>query len=120
MRELTVELFYTEMELQGMDNRKDTAFVCPMCGTAQSFNSFLKAGAKKEDIPGLIGFSCIGRLTGAGSPRKEPDGKPCNWTLGGFLQFHKLVVVDEKGVKHPHFEVASTKQAEDLKQSLEA
>ncbi|KFH24300.1 hypothetical protein IB61_11625 [Brucella abortus LMN2] len=61
-----------------------------------------------------LGFSCVGRFTGAPSPRSTPDGKPCDWTLGGLLSLHKLEIVDENGELHPRFEIASPEEAQAL------
>lgn len=65
-----------------------------MCKTVQSGRDFLNAGvgATMEDVERNVGFSCIGRWTGAGAPRSKPDGKPCNWTLGGLFRLHKMEV----------------------------
>lgn len=105
MKTLTVEEFRAELKKQNVPNT-EIKFVCPMCGTVQSANDLIAAGAGKtfEDVEKYIGFSCVGRFTGAGSPRKKPDGKPCNWTLGGLFQFHKLEVITPDGKHHPHFE----------------
>jgi hypothetical protein len=43
---------------------------------------------------------------------KAPDGKPCNWTLGGLFRTHTLEVVTPDGKKHPRFEVATPEQAQ--------
>lgn len=91
-----------------------TAVKCPMCGTIQTAQDFIDAGQGHsfDDVQGKLGYSCIGRYTGAGSPRKNPDGKPCNWTLGGLFRFHKLEVVTPDGKSHPHFELATKAEAE--------
>jgi hypothetical protein len=80
----------------------------------QTGNDLIRAGAGKtfEDVEKYLGFSCVGRFTGAKSPRKEPDGKPCNWTLGGLFSLHTLEVVTPDGEHHPRFEVATPEQAQ--------
>lgn len=70
------------------------------------------AGITESEVDRFIGFSCVGRWTGAPSPRPKKDGKPCNWTLGGLFQTHKLAVIDEDGREHPRFEPASPEQAQ--------
>lgn len=92
---------------------EDYAFICPMCRTVQSARDLIRAGAGAdfEAVRQYVGFSCVGRWTNAGSPRAEPDGKPCNWTLGGLFTTHKLEVIDDSGKYHPHFEVATPEQA---------
>lgn len=92
--------------------REDFVFVCPMCKYPQSARDLIAAGAGADfdAVANTIGFSCVGRYTGAGSPRKEPDGKPCDWTLGGLFHTHCLLVIDDDGKEHPHFEVATAEQ----------
>ncbi len=86
---------------------------CPMCGTLQSGQDLLAAGAGPDwaSVGKYAGFSCVGRFTGAPSPRKEPDGQPCNWTLGGLFQMHEMEVITEDGKHHPHFELATPEEA---------
>jgi hypothetical protein len=85
-----------------------------MCQTLQSARDLIAAGAGStfDDVQRSLGFSCVGRFTGAGSPRNVPDGNPCNWTLGGLFRVHQLEVVTPDGVKHPHFELASREEAD--------
>lgn len=82
----------------------------------------IRAGAGKTegDVEKYVGFSCVGRWTGAGSPRKNPDGKPCNWTLGGLFQTHKVTVVTPDGKPHPIFEVATAEEAQALMRGKES
>lgn len=114
MKKVTLEEFFAELKAQGVP-RRHLAFVCPMCKTTQSMDCLITAGAGKteDDVDGYIGFSCVGRWTRAGSPRKQPDGKPCNWTLGGLLQLHDMVVVKD-GEERPHFASATPEQAQAL------
>lgn len=120
-RKITLDQFQKELLAQGVFRRDDMAFVCPMCGTVQSARDLVLAGAGKDfdDVERYLGFSCVGRWTGAGGPRRKPDGKPCNWTLGGFLPVHKLEVVTPDGVSHPRFEPATPEQAEAHAKSFE-
>lgn len=111
---ISIDEFRTRLKAQGVSDRTYFAFKCPMCATVQSLQSFFCAGADAEAAEKFIGFSCIGRVTGAPSPRKEPDGQPCNWTLGGLLQLPALEVIDEDGNAHPHFVVASAEEAQAL------
>jgi hypothetical protein len=111
-------------DLFGEDFR-DWKFVCPICGTIQDAKDFFKAGVDRGKVSSVLGFSCIGRFTGAG-PYKEkgPQQKGCDWTLGGLFQLHRLEVIDEKGTIHPVFEfaevqVAQTMEAEHAVQSGE-
>lgn len=115
---ITLTEFHQACKAQGMPHSLDMAVVCPMCGTVQSARDLIAAGAGAdyEGVRHILGFNCVGRYTGAPSPRATPDGKPCNWTLGGQFQTHKLeVVVDGKA--YPIFEVATPEQAQQLLQS---
>jgi hypothetical protein len=105
--------FKAALKSQSMPTREDIALVCPVCGYVQSPRDLIEAGAGEDfdAVAKYVGFNCVGRFTGAGSPRKEPDGQPCNWTLGGFLIAHKLEVIDEEGRAHPIFEPATPEQA---------
>lgn len=107
--------FQAAVRAQGVE-RIDAVFVCPLCRTVQSPRSLIAAGAGPDfdSVQRYRGFSCVGRFTGASGPRKEPDGQPCNWTLGGLFQLHKLEVVTDDGQAHPHFEVATPEQAQAL------
>ncbi len=115
MRE-TIQLseFRSQLKAQGVSDRLHAAFKCPLCKTVQSMQSFICAGTDAAEAEKYIGFSCVGRIAGAGSPRKVPDGRPCNWTLGGFLQLHELEVIDDEGRHHPHFEIATPEEAQTL------
>lgn len=114
MKTMTIEEYHAALKAQGTKDRAELVMICPMCGTLQTGNDLIRAGAGKtfDDVEKFLGFSCVGRFTGAGSPRKEPDGKPCNWTLGGLFSTHKLEVVTPDGEKHPRFEVATPEQAQ--------
>jgi len=93
---LSVEEFHSVLQEQDVDDRKDLEFVCPQCGTVQSAQDLIDAGAgdSYEDVSGSVAFSCVGRWD---------EEKGCDWTLGGLLQIHELVVVDEEGNEHPRF-----------------
>lgn len=114
MQTMTIPEFHAALKAQGVSDRSDLAFICPMCGTIQSARDLIAAGAGTdfEAVESWLGFSCVGRFTNAGSPRKSPDGKPCDWTLGGLFQIHKLEVIDSDGRKHPFFAIASAEQAQ--------
>lgn len=114
MKTMTIEGYHAALKAQGTKDRAELVMICPMCGTPQTGNDLIRAGAGKtfDDVEKYLGFSCVGRWTGAGSPRKVPDGKPCNWTLGGLFSTHKLEVITPDGEKHPRFEVATPEQAQ--------
>jgi hypothetical protein len=113
MKTMTIEEFHAALKAQGTKDRAELVMICPMCGTPQCGREFISSGAGKtfDDIEKYLGFSCIGRFTGAPAPRKTPDGKPCNWTLGGLFSMHKIEVITADGKKYPRFEVATHEQA---------
>lgn len=117
VKELTLEQFHQALRAQQVE-RQHLALKCPMCDTVQSAASLINAGAGKtfDDVDGYLGFSCVGRFLGAPSPRKKPDGKPCNWTLGGFLQTHTVCVVTPDGERHARFEPATQQEAQILRE----
>lgn len=120
-RTITLEAFKAEVLAQGVE-RLDVAVICPLCDTPQSMRALIAAGAgvTEAEVEKFIGFSCIGRFTGAGSGfRKDhPKGQGCNYTLGGLFKLPKLIVLLPDGEKFPHFEIAPKEQAEALRQSL--
>jgi hypothetical protein len=113
MRTITLEQFHEELKAQEVGSREHLAFVCVACGTVQSGQDFINAGAGKtfEDVEKYVGFSCVGRFTNAGPPQKG-SGKSCNWSLGGLFRIHQLEIVTEDGEKHPRFELATPEQAQ--------
>ena len=122
IRSLSAEAFRQEVRDQGLGGLDQAVFKCPMCGTLQSAADLIDAGAGLdfEGVRQYLGYSCVGRFTGAGSPRKKPDGQPCNWSLGGLFRMHKLEVVTPDGRTHPHFEPASLEEAQEHKRQREA
>jgi hypothetical protein len=96
----------------GEDARK-WKFICPACRTVQTIEDLLNAGLPRNQVDGVVAFSCIGRLTGQsdeGITAKNnglPWTKGCNWTLGGLLRIHKLeVTFGDGGPPRPCFEIA--------------
>lgn len=113
MQSMTLNEFHAAIKAQGLPPNH-WAFRCPACGTVQSATDLINAGAGASmgEVEKYLGFSCYGRFTGAGAPRKKPDGKPCNWTLGGLFQIHRLEVLTPDGERHPRFEVATSDEAQ--------
>lgn len=89
-------------------------FRCPMCKTLQTGRDLIAAGAGADfdAVEKYLGFSCIGRFVNAKPSRSKPDGKPCDWTLGGLFQLHEMEVVTPDGEHHPRFELASREEAD--------
>lgn len=112
MTTMTVEEYHAALKLQGVP-RDDLAMICPMCRTVQSARDLIAAGAGADfaTVEKYLGFSCVGRFTGADSPRSKLDGRPCDWTLGGLFRLHKLEVVAD-GEHHPRFELATPEEAQ--------
>ena len=113
MKTMTLDEFKAALLAQGVP-REHMALICPMCATVQSATDLIDAdaGADFDAVERYLGFSCVGRFTGAGAPRRKPDGNACNWTLGGLFRMHKLEVITPDGEHHPRFEVATAEQAQ--------
>lgn len=111
VRTISVDQFRAEVQAESkrVGGTEKVQFRCPMCGFDQSAEDLIAAGAGAtfDDVQGFLAFSCVGRWQGAGSPRKEPDGKPCNWTLGGLFTWSDLIVETPDGEKHPRFELTT-------------
>jgi hypothetical protein len=109
---MTLDEYKVAVKAQGVPH-EHIAVRCPMCDTIQSGVDLIAAGAGADfdTVERYLAFSCVGRFTGSGSPRKTPDGLPCNWTLGGLFALHKLEVVTPDGRKHPRFELATPDEA---------
>lgn len=114
MRHISVAELHGLLKAQRMPAREHFAFLCPMCGTVQSAQDLINAGAGRtfDDVERYLGFSCVGRFTGASTPRDVPDGEPCDWTLGGLFQTHRIEVVGDAGKADPLFEPATPEQAQ--------
>ena len=107
---ISIEEFHKRLRAQGVKDQARLAFVCPMCGTIQTAQDLISAGAGADfkSVEKYLAFSCVGRFTGAPPPRKtKQDGRACNWTLGGLFQLHELEVIDENGDRHPRFRPAT-------------
>lgn len=116
MATMTLEEFHAACLAQA-PSHSTIVFRCPMCKTLQCALDLIDAGAGKtfDEVERYLAFSCVGRFTGAGSPRKKPDGRPCNWTLGGLFRTHKLEIVTPDGERHPRFELATREEADEYR-----
>lgn len=116
--------FHRRLKAQGVSANRHYALTCPICGTVQSMASLVAAGATRESAERQIGFSCEGRLTGAGPWPRKPSAarkrvRGCDWSLGGLFRLHRLEVIAE-GEVHPRFEVATADQAQALASAIDA
>lgn len=113
IKSMTLDEFQAACKAQA-PSHDQIVFRCPMCKTLQSARDLIAAGAGStfDEVERYLAFSCVGRFTGAPSPRREPDGKPCDWTLGGFFRLHHFEVVTPDGEKHPRFELATREEAD--------
>jgi hypothetical protein len=112
---MNLDEFQSALRAQGVPI-EDCAFRCPMCGTVQSANDLIRAGAGKnlDEVEKFLAFSCVGRFTHLKDPPPKKDWGSqvgCNWTLGGLFQFHTLEVVTPDGKKHPRFELCTPEEA---------
>lgn len=111
--QMTIPEFHAALKSQGVSSHEHFAFICPACGTVQSGRDLMKATGKPfAEIERHLGFSCIGRFTGAGPVEKKRGGqRGCDWTLGGLLRIHSLEVVDGDE-RYPRFALATAEQAQ--------
>jgi len=103
------EEWHAEGKRRFGDDPRKWLFVCPMCHTPQSAEDFYRAGftAGTGEVNKVLGFSCIGRWTGA--PPYDPGspaGRGCDWTLGGLFTIHRLEIIFPDGERQPCFEFA--------------
>ena len=109
MKTMIYPEFQQALSGQGVP-KEHYAFICPRCKTVQSATSFIKAGVSDdwEVVRRHVGTNCIGRFDAS---------KGCDWSLRGLLQIHELEVTDASGQVHPFFELATSEQAQALKES---
>lgn len=113
MKTITLEEYHSLLRAQGVP-KNHLAMRCPACGTIQSGQDLIDAGAGKDfdSIEKYLGFSCLGRFTHHKEPPKvKGTQEGCNWTLGGLFHIHELTVVTPDGEKHMRFEVCSPDEA---------
>lgn len=101
--EMTLEQFQDALKAQGVP-LEQVLLRCPRCGTEQSANDLIEAGAgaSLDDVECYLGFSCIGRFD---------ESRGCDWTLGGLFSIHQLEVVTSDGERHPRFMPLSPEEA---------
>lgn len=118
---ISLDEFHAQLKAQKVPSRRHVAMKCPVCGTVQSMDSLIRAGAgpDEDSVEKFVGFSCVGRWTMAG-PHKPgtPPGRGCNWTLGGLFAIHNLEVATPDGKVHPSFEAATPEEAQELHRSI--
>lgn len=100
---ITRDEFHGRIRAQGMDRLEDVAFRCVSCGTVQSAQCLIGAGAGKdlEEVERFLGFSCVGRFDA---------NRGCDWTLGGLFTIHVLEVEGR-----PCFALAGQDEAKHLR-----
>ncbi|ANN78938.1 VVA0879 family protein [Bordetella flabilis] len=113
MNTMTLDEFHAACKAQAK-SAEVIVFKCPMCATLQTARELIAAdaGPDFDAVERYLGFSCIGRFTGAAGPRRQPDGLPCDWTLGGLFRTHRLEVITPDGLHHPRFELAMLEEAQ--------
>lgn len=114
---LTREEFAARLTAQGV-SREHLAFRCWMCGTVQSLRSFELAGVALASAEYEIGYSCVGRHTGAGAwDAKNPARRAvpgCNWGPVGFFRGGAIKLLGEGGRERWSFAVATPDEARAL------
>ena len=101
---MTLDEWNAEGERRFGTDRLNWKFKCPACKHVASVRDYKEAMAPE----GAVGFSCIGRWTGA--LREAFEGKrerpgPCNYAGGGLIGLNPVeIVVGDKS--HRMFEFA--------------
>lgn len=108
-------LSYEEWESEGIKrygkDKRAWKFKCPSCGFIQTFNDFLKY-INKDKAQGLIGFSCIGRVTEDSKGEYLKNKKqPCNYAGGGLFRLNPIIITKE-GTEQTYFDFADSLQEE--------
>lgn len=113
MKTMTLDEFHAACKAQASSSDQ-IVFRCPRCHTLQSARDLIAAGAGVDmtAVEKYLGFSCIGRFTGAGPAKNKTDRKGCDWMLGGLFRLHTMEVVTPDGKRHPHFELATREEAD--------
>lgn len=74
---------------------------CPSCGHIASTQDYKNAGAPST----AVGFSCVGRWSGATQEAFADGPGPCSYAGGGLLRINPVTVMDGT-VAHRMFEFA--------------
>lgn len=115
MKVVTVNEFHAALKAQDLP-LQHVVMRCPVCGTLQSAQDLIDAGAGNDynSVRCYIGYSCIGRWTGAQAhARRRADKQGCDWTFGGLFEVRIYQVETPDGRLHPVFEPASPAEALD-------
>jgi hypothetical protein len=71
-------------------DRMQWRFRCPSCGHIATPQDYRAAGAPQT----AVGFSCVGRWSGAASEAFSDASGPCNYAGGGLFRINPLLVTD--------------------------
>ncbi len=106
---MTYEEWFAEGEKRFGKDRNYWKFVCPSCGHVAAAHDWFDADAPA----GAVGFSCVGRWTGAGAAATfKKAGGPCNYAGGGLFKLNPIAVIDAEGKEHHVFEFAEAAKME--------
>lgn len=86
-RTITLEQYMADAEEKFGPDKMNWKFVCPSCGNVASVAAYKAAGAPE----GAVGFSCVGRWTGATKNIGEKPG-PCNYSGGGLFGLNPVTI----------------------------
>lgn len=92
MRTVNLRTYFNECIDRFGHDRNDWKFVCPSCGHVASVAEYKAAGAENA-----IGYSCIGRWTGATQKAFAKGTGPCDYAGGGLIGINPVRVVSEDG-----------------------
>lgn len=72
------------------EDRWNWRFVCPCCGHVATAKNYKEAGAPE----GAVGYSCVGRWSGAKRGALGEGPGPCNYAGGGLFAFGPVKIED--------------------------
>jgi len=101
-RTVTLEQYIAEAVAKFGEDRNNWRFICPACGHVASVAEYEAAGAPE----GAVGFSCIGRWSGASREAFGEGEGPCNYAGGGLIGLNPVYI---EGCGH-YFEFAEPLQ----------
>ncbi len=101
-KHMTVEEFRAEGERLFGPDEMLWCWKCPSCGHVASTQDYKDAGATSS----AVGFSCVGRWTGATQDAFADGPGPCNYAGGGLIGINPIAVKDGE-TTHRIFEFAA-------------
>ena len=101
-REITHEEWKREGAAKFGDDVRNWAFECPACHHVAKASEWVDGGK-----PGMIAFSCVGRLREFARDAFAKGDGPCNYAGGGLFGLNPVRVKFPDGTTGDYFEFAA-------------